>query len=564
MKHRYVWMLGILLPVAALFGWGVGKVSRQAPSTHLTAAATQALAADGMTPVHKPAPTFHLINAQGHSVSLTQYRGKVVILTFWDPVCWLDCPVDAQEVVDMDRILGSKLATRVQIVAVDSNPQFHSTQDIQTFEKEHGLTSVSNFTYLTASSLRPLTRVWHAYYEYVHVPRYGMVQHSDVFWIINPQGQAVWLSNPSGHTKYIGGTAQLLATYVAQLLHQSLPTSAPAPAGLGNGVWWPIGLPYALVESPARQWMVAPYHGYRMVAQAATGTTAWRAVTPTAMTQRGGIEVAPVGTDSAWALLGGYGYQVDPVLRTTSDDGLHWHAPLIEPGPLPPWAQHPLAAISPTQAWLVSDHCLWHTQTQGLQWTSVSHQVPWLTRTSLCVSPGGRVWLAGDIRGTAQGALLWSYTSGEHGWHRITVPIPASWEHQPVLVMAPTWHSASVGGVAVVREDRNQEWLVWDTTTNGGKSWQRGSPALAVQGNPSTTTSMQGSVAYALSASGSVEEWAGGRQPWRRVTSHVPTGHPVALAVNPQGKMVLMVQTHTGLAIATEGSGGGWATHPLP
>ena len=44
-----------------------------------------------------PAPDFTLTDQHGRQMSLASLHGKVVLLTFLDPVCVTDCPLIAQE-----------------------------------------------------------------------------------------------------------------------------------------------------------------------------------------------------------------------------------------------------------------------------------------------------------------------------------------------------------------------------------------------------------------------------------------------------------------------------------
>ena len=55
-----------------------------------------------------PAPGFTLTSQDGRQVSLASLRGKVVLLTFLDPVCTTDCPLIAQEMRSADAMLGSQ------------------------------------------------------------------------------------------------------------------------------------------------------------------------------------------------------------------------------------------------------------------------------------------------------------------------------------------------------------------------------------------------------------------------------------------------------------------------
>jgi hypothetical protein len=56
----------------------------------------QAIAGSSV-PLNFPAKEFQLTDQHGRTVSLASLRGKVVLLTFLDPVCTTDCPLIAQE-----------------------------------------------------------------------------------------------------------------------------------------------------------------------------------------------------------------------------------------------------------------------------------------------------------------------------------------------------------------------------------------------------------------------------------------------------------------------------------
>ena len=74
-----------------------------------------------------PAANFTLTSQDGRQVSLASLRGKVVLLTFLDPVCTTDCPLIAQEMRSADAMLGAK-ASNTELVAVVANPTYISTR----------------------------------------------------------------------------------------------------------------------------------------------------------------------------------------------------------------------------------------------------------------------------------------------------------------------------------------------------------------------------------------------------------------------------------------------------
>ena len=73
-----------------------------------------------------PAPGFSLTDQNGQTVSLASLRGKVVLMTFLDPVCTTDCPIIAQEFKQTGQMLGAQDES-VELVAVVANPTYRST-----------------------------------------------------------------------------------------------------------------------------------------------------------------------------------------------------------------------------------------------------------------------------------------------------------------------------------------------------------------------------------------------------------------------------------------------------
>jgi cytochrome oxidase Cu insertion factor (SCO1/SenC/PrrC family) len=147
----------------------------------------QALAGDS-GPINEPAPGFTLTSQDGHRVSLSSLRGKVVLLTFLDPVCTTDCPIIAQELRAADAMLGGK-AGSTELVAVVANPTYTSTAFTAAFTRQEGLSQVSNWLYLTGS-LSQLVPVWHQYgIEVQNLPAGAMSAHNDLAFVISAAGR---------------------------------------------------------------------------------------------------------------------------------------------------------------------------------------------------------------------------------------------------------------------------------------------------------------------------------------------------------------------------------------
>ena len=134
-----------------------------------------------------PAPGFSLTDQTGRTVSLDSLRGKVVLMTFLDPVCTSDCPIIAQELKQAGRMLGAQDA-RVELVAVVANPTYRSVAVTQAFDRQEGLASVPNWLYLTGS-LGQLRPVWRHYgVEVENLPAGAMAAHNDLAVVIDAAG----------------------------------------------------------------------------------------------------------------------------------------------------------------------------------------------------------------------------------------------------------------------------------------------------------------------------------------------------------------------------------------
>jgi cytochrome oxidase Cu insertion factor (SCO1/SenC/PrrC family) len=134
-----------------------------------------------------PAPGFSLTDQAGRTVSLDSLRGKVVLMTFLDPVCSTDCPIIAQELKQAGRMLGAQ-DSRVELVAVVANPVYRSVSVTQAFDRQEGLASVPNWLYLTGS-LDQLRPVWRHYgVEVENLPAGAMAAHNDLAVVIDAAG----------------------------------------------------------------------------------------------------------------------------------------------------------------------------------------------------------------------------------------------------------------------------------------------------------------------------------------------------------------------------------------
>jgi cytochrome oxidase Cu insertion factor (SCO1/SenC/PrrC family) len=178
-----------------------------------------AIAGDSAS-MNLPAPGFSLTDQAGRTVSLDSLRGKVVLMTFLDPVCTTDCPVIAQELKQAGRMLGAQ-ATRVELVAVVANPTYRSVAFTRAFDRQEGLDSVPNWLYLTGS-LSQLSPVWQHYGVQVeNLPAGAMAAHNDLAVVIDAAGniRRELGTDPGPAT---GGTRSSFAVLLSQYARQAM------------------------------------------------------------------------------------------------------------------------------------------------------------------------------------------------------------------------------------------------------------------------------------------------------------------------------------------------------
>jgi len=121
-------------------------------------------------------------------VTLASLRGKVVLLTFLDPVCVSDCPLIAREFWQAGQMLGAD-ARRVELVAVDVNPLYNEIAYTQAFDQQEGLTSLPDWLYLTGSPAT-LRQVYASYGVASQTePGGAMLGHSDIAFVIDSSGR---------------------------------------------------------------------------------------------------------------------------------------------------------------------------------------------------------------------------------------------------------------------------------------------------------------------------------------------------------------------------------------
>jgi cytochrome oxidase Cu insertion factor (SCO1/SenC/PrrC family) len=159
------------------------------------------------------APDIRLVNQFGQPMSLSQFRGRVVILAFSDSECTTVCPLTTQSMVLAKELLG-KAGESVQLLGVDANPTATTVSDVMAYSRAHSM--VNQWDFLTGSSAQ-LQAVWKAYNIQVAIEA-GQIDHTPALYVINQQGTLEKLYLTAMAYSSVTQSAQVLAAEVASLL----------------------------------------------------------------------------------------------------------------------------------------------------------------------------------------------------------------------------------------------------------------------------------------------------------------------------------------------------------
>jgi cytochrome oxidase Cu insertion factor (SCO1/SenC/PrrC family) len=150
----------LLLGGALLVGVGVGGAIAALRSPSAPAVPNTSAFDPGITwPAGKKlAPAFTLRGENGGSISLKQFRGRPVIVTFIDPLCRNLCPLEARVLGQMVRQMPA--AQRPAIVAVSVNQWADARSNLALDKTKWSLPSSWHWA---IGSPQALARVWKDY-----------------------------------------------------------------------------------------------------------------------------------------------------------------------------------------------------------------------------------------------------------------------------------------------------------------------------------------------------------------------------------------------------------------
>ncbi len=133
-------------------------------------------------PKSSPAPDFSLVDQGGRPTSVSALRGNVLAITFLDSHCKQLCPLEADQLAQVQRSVG--LSVRLSSLVISVAPATDTPASEQAFAAEHKWTG--DWHWLSGSP-EQLAPIWKAYGITVQ-PSPDDILHSVALYLVDKQG----------------------------------------------------------------------------------------------------------------------------------------------------------------------------------------------------------------------------------------------------------------------------------------------------------------------------------------------------------------------------------------
>jgi protein SCO1/2 len=203
----------LALAVLVVIAGGVGLLTSggsSGTSSKKTAAKQAHFDAEGLLTPVKQAPSLVLHNYLGEPVNLASYRGKAVLVTFLYTNCPDICPLIASNLRVAQNLMGAKVSSKVQIIAVSVDPKGDTPKAVGRFLARHEMTGRMQYLVGSAQELAAVWKAWGVGSERdVQQPQF--VNHSGLIYGITGSGQRLTIYAASFQPAEIAHDVPLLA-----------------------------------------------------------------------------------------------------------------------------------------------------------------------------------------------------------------------------------------------------------------------------------------------------------------------------------------------------------------
>ena len=232
---------------------------------HTSAAVTSMLELSPLSASGQAMPEFRLTDQRGNPMSLAEFRGRAVVLTFNDDRCQDLCTLLAESVVAADHDLGTH-QNRVAFVSINANSYYPRVSDVAAWTDSHGLGKTANW-YFGTGTAKQLSDASDAY----EVPvtrdaKTKTIEHGAEVFYIDPEGHEVGIGgfgNTSADTEIYGhDMAQLAMSLLPRSERSAVGGTSGPPATVSGGLGSspaPVSVP-ALMTSGSVSTAADPKH----------------------------------------------------------------------------------------------------------------------------------------------------------------------------------------------------------------------------------------------------------------------------------------------------------------
>jgi protein SCO1 len=168
------------------------------------------------------APDFQLRDQTGSMMRLSDFRGKVVVLTFIDSKCTDTCPITAVHFREVHRELNPEEAEQVVFLGVNVNVEASAVADMLETTRAWHLDEIPSWHLLTGNP-NALEPVWKDYgVSAVHSHDGNSIMHTPGTFLIDPSGQKRWYLSTilpgEGNTVLTPPLSDLLLKHIRDIL----------------------------------------------------------------------------------------------------------------------------------------------------------------------------------------------------------------------------------------------------------------------------------------------------------------------------------------------------------
>lgn len=220
-------LIGAIIILVALRGTTASAPAQVEPGINQRTAALLQL--DPIGGLGVKAHPFTLTDQNGAPMTLKEFAGRPVVLTFNDDQCTDLCTLLAQDVVTADHDLGTT-AKKIAFVSINANPYYPSVASVKAWSDTHGLGRTTNWYYGTATPAT-LSRLAADYGVPIELDAANKtVVHGTEIFFITPTGRESALGQFGTESADTGPFAHAIARAADDLLPAAQRTTVAGPS----------------------------------------------------------------------------------------------------------------------------------------------------------------------------------------------------------------------------------------------------------------------------------------------------------------------------------------------